>query len=112
LEEPQKPLAARQALDNYAGVKIANRARRSVIRDLHKHRRGNRELVCLCIFSLAASLHAAPQAISFSQSSDGPEVYDYVEVMAQLQAPDAVNPFLEGTLTGSLDWALLLRRKS
>ena len=99
-------------------MKIANRARRPVISQLHQHRRGNRELVCLRIFSLAVSLHAAPQAISFSQSSDNPEVYDYIGwfnaftgesiPLPMVQGPDWTSP----RPPGWLDWGLLSRRES
>jgi hypothetical protein len=58
--------------------------------------------VLLAILVLKAPLlTAAPRKVSFSQASDSVEAYDFVEVVAQVDGPDAVNPFLDATLTGS-----------
>jgi hypothetical protein len=44
---------------------------------------------------------AAPAGASFSQSTDSLDRYDYVEITARMQSPDAINPFLDAALTGS-----------
>jgi hypothetical protein len=59
------------------------------------------QLACLGIYAIAFWSCASPKAISFSQSSESLEVYDYVEVVAQVQGPDAANPFIDATLVGS-----------
>ena len=47
------------------------------------------------------SLVGAPKSVSFSQPAGNVEAYNYVEVAAQVDEPDARNPFLEATLSGS-----------
>src|SRR5579884_3328675 len=49
----------------------------------------------------AGVLAAAPGAVSFSQSAPTIEVYDFVEVSAQVDGPDAVNCFTDAALSGS-----------
>src|SRR5689334_15684429 len=43
----------------------------------------------------------AADTVSFSQPVETVEAYDYVEVTARVDNPDAANPFLDATLTGS-----------
>src|SRR5689334_13714209 len=45
------------------------------------------------------TVHAAN--LTFSQSSDTVEAYDFVEITAQVEKPDAQNPFLDVSFTGS-----------
>jgi len=49
----------------------------------------------------APCLLATPAAVSFSQSTDTLDRYDWVEITARVQSPDAPNPFLDAVLTGS-----------
>jgi hypothetical protein len=55
----------------------------------------------LLLLSLPFRLCGAPVSVSFSQSADSLDRYDYLEITAQVSAPDASNPFLDATLTGS-----------
>jgi Domain of unknown function (DUF5060) len=55
----------------------------------------------LILLALIPSLVGAPKSVSFSQPAGNVEAYDYVEVAAQMNEPDARNPFLEATLSGS-----------
>jgi hypothetical protein len=48
----------------------------------------------------SAPLFAAPKHISFSQSGESIEAYDFIEITAQVESPDAPNPFLDVSLTG------------
>jgi hypothetical protein len=52
------------------------------------------------LFACAALLSAAPGAVSFSQSAASVETYDYVEIAAQVQGPDAGNCFTDAGLAG------------
>jgi hypothetical protein len=83
----------------------------------------------LLLFLIAEGpLLAAPKKVSFSQAQTTIEAYDFIEIVAQVDGPDAANPFLDASLTGSfgtgvggrtqvegfcdsLDWALLLQRQ-
>jgi len=47
------------------------------------------------------SLAADPTSVSFSKSTDSIEAYDYCEVTARVESPDAQNPFMDATLSGS-----------
>ncbi len=53
------------------------------------------------IFVLTPALMAAPKEVSFSQSSESVEAYDFVEAAVNVSMPDAHNPFLDATLRGS-----------
>jgi hypothetical protein len=50
---------------------------------------------------LCFSVYGAPKEVSFSQSSDSIEAHDFVEVVARIQQPDAANPFVDATFSGS-----------
>ncbi|HEV8544527.1 MAG TPA: DUF4038 domain-containing protein [Verrucomicrobiae bacterium] len=54
------------------------------------------------LFSRAfeSSLNAAPAKVSFSQSTDALEAYDFLEITARVEGPDAANPFLDASLSG------------
>ncbi len=54
----------------------------------------------------------AAGTVSFSQPVETVEVYDYIEVSARVDNPDAGNPFLDATLTGSFSKADGSDRKS
>ena len=56
-----------------------------------------------CLFGLLLPLaaFAAPREVTFSQSAESVEAYDFVEVTANVAAPDAANPFMDATLAGS-----------
>jgi len=55
----------------------------------------------LFILLLAPCLTGAPRKVSFSQPSGSIETFDFVEVTANLDGPDAANPFIDATLAGS-----------
>jgi hypothetical protein len=55
----------------------------------------------LISLALMPSLVGAPKSVSFSQPAGNVEAYDYVEVAAHVDEPDARNPFLDATLSGS-----------
>ena len=57
--------------------------------------------ICLWILALAPALLGAPGKVSFSQSGASVEAYDFVEVTANVDRPDASNPFTDATLGGS-----------
>jgi hypothetical protein len=53
--------------------------------------------------SLPVALWASPTAVSFTQSSAQIDRYDFVEIAANLNAPDARDPFEDATLTGDVE---------
>jgi hypothetical protein len=48
-------------------------------------------------------LDAAPQSVSFSQSSQQVDAYDFVEITASIASPDVANAFINATLSGSFE---------
>ena len=63
------------------------------------------KFVCLLALALPPALLGAPRKVSFSQSTGSVEAYDFVEVTASVEGPDAANPFTDVTLQGSFDKA-------
>src|SRR5437762_3333808 len=57
------------------------------------------------LFFLMASTAGAAGNVSFSQPVETVEAYDYVEVIVRVDKPDARNPFLDVTVTGSFSKA-------
>lgn len=57
-------------------------------------------LVCLPIRGLSA-----PANVSFAQSGSRIDAYDYVEITATIEKPDAKNPFTDASLTGTFQTA-------
>ena len=56
----------------------------------------------IALISLVSSVGSwAAGTISFSRPAESVETYDYVEVVANVEKPDARNPFLDASLTGS-----------
>jgi Protein of unknown function (DUF4038)/Domain of unknown function (DUF5060)/Putative collagen-binding domain of a collagenase len=58
------------------------------------------------IFSLGFAigcLDAAPQSVSFSQSAQQVDGYDFVEVTASIAPPNVANPFMQASLSGSFE---------
>jgi hypothetical protein len=53
------------------------------------------------IFVLSPALMAAPKEVSFSQSSESVEAYDFIEVTVNVTTPDVHNPFTDAALRGS-----------
>jgi hypothetical protein len=51
--------------------------------------------------AVTPALLGAPRKVSFSQSTGSLDVYDFVEVTASIEGPDARNPFTDATLGGS-----------
>jgi uncharacterized protein DUF4038/uncharacterized protein DUF5060 len=49
----------------------------------------------------APAVTAAPKKVSFSQPPKIVESYDFVEITANIEGPDASNPFTDATLSGS-----------
>jgi hypothetical protein len=58
---------------------------------------------CICLFALALppTLRGEPQNLSFSQSAESVEAYDFVEIVVHVEKPDARNPFTDISLSGS-----------
>src|SRR5438552_1178423 len=63
------------------------------------------QYVGLISLALVPSMAWAAGSISFSQPVAIVEAYDYVEVIVQVDKPDARNPFLDATVTGSFSKA-------
>src|SRR6266404_321366 len=57
------------------------------------------------LLSLMSSTAWAAGNVSFSQPVETVEAYDSVEVIARVDKPDARNPFLDATVTGSFSKA-------
>src|SRR5262249_34586425 len=53
------------------------------------------------LLSYPALLSAAPKSVSFQQSGQTVDAYDFVEVKVQVEQPDARNPFTDVELKGS-----------
>ena len=53
--------------------------------------------------ALAATACAAPRDVQFAQSANSVDAYDFVEITARVIAPNAANPFIDATLTGSFE---------
>ena len=68
----------------------------------HSHQRHGFMLVVGFIFIAGAScpVHAAPANITFSQSAQTIEAYDFVEITMHVSSPDAQNPFLDVGVEG------------
>ena len=62
-----------------------------------------RLLLALSVATLPARVLAAPKDVSYSNAPSEVEAYDYAEVAATLNSPDARNPFTDATLTGTLE---------
>jgi len=62
-----------------------------------------RFLLALSVATLPARVLAAPKDVSYSNAPSEVEAYDYAEVAATLNSPDARNPFTDATLTGTLE---------
>jgi hypothetical protein len=48
---------------------------------------------------------AAPKGVAFSNAPAQIEAYDYVEISAAIESPDAVDPFVDATFTGTFETA-------
>src|SRR6266542_4048606 len=66
----------------------------------------------LSIAGAARSSHAAPSNITFSQSADTVEAYDFIEVTLKVASPDARNPFTDVTVEGQFGKNTGLQRLS
>jgi hypothetical protein len=55
----------------------------------------------LLTLALTPALLGAPSKVSFLQSAESVEAYDFVEVTAKVEGPDASNPFTDAILRGS-----------
>src|SRR3984957_19546016 len=58
-------------------------------------------LTSLLLTIAAAPIQGSPSRVTFSQSAKDIEAYDLVEVTADVQNPDAPNPFVDASLSGS-----------
>lgn len=61
-------------------------------------------LVCVLVLGGQDAL-AAPKGVSFTLSASRMEAYDYVEITANVDGPDARNPFADATLHGDFQTA-------
>jgi len=50
------------------------------------------------VLASAVVLHAAPQAVTFLQSAQAVDAYDFVEVTVQVSKPDVKNPFTDAAV--------------
>ena len=57
------------------------------------------------VFVVAPGLMAATKEVTFSQSSESVEAYDFVELTVSVAAPDAHNPFTDAALRGTFQRA-------
>src|SRR4051812_20035736 len=48
-------------------------------------------------------LDAAIPSVSFSQSAQQVDAYDFVEITANITSPDVANPFMDASLSGSFE---------
>src|SRR5262249_48849537 len=55
----------------------------------------------LGLLATRPGLKAAPDKVSFSPSAASVQAYDYLEVTATIEKPDAANPFLDAVISGS-----------
>src|SRR5690242_11966988 len=55
----------------------------------------------LALFLIMGALQAAPQAVSFLQSAQSIDAYDFVEVSVQVTQPDVKNPFTDVSVRGT-----------
>ena len=58
-------------------------------------------LACLLPAVAAPTLPGSPLKVTFTQPAQGVEAYDFVEVTANVERPDAPNPFTDVTLRGT-----------
>ena len=58
-------------------------------------------LSAFAVVCLPPVLSAAPAGVEFSQSTTSIEAYDYIEITAKVERPDAANPFEDATLSGT-----------
>jgi len=58
-------------------------------------------LACLLSTVVAPTMQGSPSRVTFTQSSKEVEAYDFVEVTAGVENPDARNPFTDATLDGT-----------
>jgi len=52
------------------------------------------------ILILGSALEGAPRTVTFTQSAETVEAYDFVEVKLDIDSPDAANPFADVEVTG------------
>ncbi len=57
--------------------------------------------ICMLI-CLPAALHASPASVEFSNPPGSIEAYDFAEVAASVHTPDAPNPFVDASFSGTL----------
>jgi len=58
-------------------------------------------LACLASAIMAPAILASPTRVTFTQAPASIEAYDFLEVTAALEHPDARNPFIDATLDGT-----------
>jgi len=68
----------------------------------HRHVLSGIALVCALLL-FEGDVIAAPKGVSFSVPSDQVEAYDYVEIAANVDAPDAQNPFEDASVRGTFE---------
>lgn len=59
----------------------------------------------LAALAMSVPAHGEPAGVTFKQSAPSVEAYNFLEVTATVDRPDAKNPFTDSTLTGSFDSA-------
>ena len=61
--------------------------------------------VVFILVSLHPSAFAIPKNVAYSQPTAQVEAYDYIEITATIDAPDAHDPFEDAALTGTIETA-------
>lgn len=81
------------------------------VRSLGSVRSHGCQILCLSLLgALPVCAAAAPRDISFSQAPGRVEAFDFAEITATVDSPDAHNPFEDASLTGTLESANGSRR--
>src|SRR5882762_11111489 len=70
----------------------------------HRFRLELLAFVCLCLV-FCGCISRTPLHVSFSQSADSIDAYDFVEVTTSVSWPHARNPFTEAEFTGWFETA-------
>jgi hypothetical protein len=66
---------------------------------------GRISLGLACLSLAAAPMRGSPTKVAFTQSAKELEAYDLVEITANVEKPDAQNPFTDATLSGTFSKA-------
>ncbi len=74
-----------------------------LLSQIHLARPSLRVLIFAAAALLSAPVYGAPAGVTFSQSAQQIDRYEFVEIKATVASPDAGNPFEDAALTGTLE---------